>query len=239
VRPLARLDLFDRQAAPEASLARAGAGAEFVGVREYRPGDPRRHVHWRSTARAGRLVVKEFADELQPALTLALDLRASAVIGGEDDNTLELAIKLAASLGRHAGGRGLPVRLVTNNRLWPAPPGPLSDWGLMSYLARVEAWGDEPLAAALGHVTGSTFVAAVLAAPDPDVVAPLVRLQRQGLVVLAVVVDPASFAPEAHEAGIAARRLAAELAAGGVAVRLVGGEPDWERALVEGQESFA
>ena len=84
-RPLARLDLFDRQPAVETSLARAGLGGEFLGVREYRPGDPPRHVHWRTTARAGRLIVKEFAEEQQPALTLALDLSALARLGGEDD----------------------------------------------------------------------------------------------------------------------------------------------------------
>jgi uncharacterized protein (DUF58 family) len=226
VRPLERLDLFDRQAAPEATFARVGAGGEFMGVREYRPGDPRRHVHWRTTARAGRLIVKEFADEMQPALTLALDLRAAAVIGGEDDNTLELGIKVAASLAHHARQRGLPVRLLTNNRQWPAPSGPLSWWALMSYLARVEAGGDEPLAAGLRQVTASTFVAAVLPTPDPAVVTPLVGLQRAGLVVLAVVIDPAHFVPDDTVLGKAARRLAAELATGKMAVRLVGAEPD-------------
>ncbi len=40
--------------------ARTGAGQEYLGVREYRPGDPQRAVHWRSTARVGQLVVREF-----------------------------------------------------------------------------------------------------------------------------------------------------------------------------------
>ncbi len=232
-RPLARLDLFDGQPAVETSLARAGLGGEFLGVREYRPGDPPRHVHWRTTARAGRLIVKEFAEEQQPALTLALDLSALARLGGEDDNTLELGIKLAASLARHAYERGLPVRLLTNSRQWPAPPGPLSQWALFSYLARVEAGGADALADALSHVSASTFVAAVLPAPDPAVVAPLVGLQRRGLAVLAVLVDPLPFTGDGA-LGKEVRRVAGELAAGGVAVRLIGAAPDWERVLVSG-----
>ncbi|MDX2066424.1 MAG: DUF58 domain-containing protein [Fimbriimonadaceae bacterium] len=37
-----------------------GAGIEPRGIREYSSGDSLRHVHWRSTARTGRLLVKEF-----------------------------------------------------------------------------------------------------------------------------------------------------------------------------------
>lgn len=46
----------------EASVAapRAGSGSELFGVREFRPGDPLRRIHWRSTARRGELVVREF-----------------------------------------------------------------------------------------------------------------------------------------------------------------------------------
>jgi uncharacterized protein (DUF58 family) len=46
----------------EASLAapRAGAGNELFGVRQYRPGDPLRRIHWRSSARRGELVVREY-----------------------------------------------------------------------------------------------------------------------------------------------------------------------------------
>jgi uncharacterized protein (DUF58 family) len=234
-RALDRLDFFDQQPALESTLARAGQGGEFLGVREYRPGDPRRFVHWRSTARAGRLVVKEFAQEQQPALTLALDLRAAGRVGGDDDNPLELGIKAAASLARHALQRGIPVRLAANSHRWPAPRGALGWWPLMAYLARVEAEGEEPLAPALRQVSGASFVAAILPVPDSDVVAPLLAWQRAGLAVLAVVIDPAVFAPAEPWLGKAARRVAGELAAGGVAVRLLGAEPDWERVLVEGE----
>ena len=42
------------------SAPRAGSGMELFGVREYRPGDPLRRIHWRSSARLGELVVREY-----------------------------------------------------------------------------------------------------------------------------------------------------------------------------------
>jgi uncharacterized protein (DUF58 family) len=202
-RELASLPLLDRMPSVENTFAQIGLGGEVVGVREYRPGDSRRHIHWRSSARAGQLIVKEFAQETQPGLTIALDLRAASVIGADENTSLELAIKLAATLARYADRRGLPVTLAANNRQWPAPFGPLSWWALMNYLARVQGEGDEPFAECLqgmatqGAAT-TTFVAAILTAPDQDAALPLVELRRAGLGVLAVMIDPAPFLPEGN-----------------------------------------
>ncbi len=46
----------------EASVTapRAGYGNEVFGVRPYQPGDPLRRIHWRTTARRGELIVREF-----------------------------------------------------------------------------------------------------------------------------------------------------------------------------------
>ena len=46
----------------EASVTapRAGHGTEVFGVRQYHPGDPLRRIHWRTTARRGELIVREF-----------------------------------------------------------------------------------------------------------------------------------------------------------------------------------
>lgn len=227
-RTLQRFPLLDRRPATHNPFARVGQGGEFLGVREYRPGDSPRHVHWRSTARVGRLVVKEFAEETQPGLTVVVDLRATAVIGDDDDNTLERALQAAATLAHYADGRGLPLTLAANSRAWPAPLGPVSRWAALNYLARVQAEGDQPLADCLRALPGAVFVAAVLPQPDPAVVAPLSDLKRQGVEVLAVLIDPASFAPE--RAGEAAA-LAGALQAAEVNVRVIGAEADWHLTL--------
>lgn len=235
-RELEQLTLFERMPTAEAARPRLGSGGEFVGVREYRPGDSRRHIHWRSTARAGRLVVKEFAEETQPGLTIALDLRASSVIGSDDATSLELAIKIAATLARYAQRHGLPVTLAANSRTWPAPPGPLSWWGMMNYLARVQGEGDESFADCLRGLHATQFVAALLALPDEAASAPLIELQRQGIGVLAVIIDPAPFLPVEWGDTHRAQDVAATLTAAGLSVRVIGDEADWEWTL-EAEES--
>ena len=59
----------------EASLPvpRAGSGNELFGIREYRPGDSLRRIHWRSSARHGELVVREYEPPGVQSLAICLD----------------------------------------------------------------------------------------------------------------------------------------------------------------------
>ena len=50
-----------------------GDSLEFVGTREYREGDPPRKIDWRSYARLGRPVVKEYQEEYFSRIALVLD----------------------------------------------------------------------------------------------------------------------------------------------------------------------
>ncbi|MFC7331217.1 DUF58 domain-containing protein [Marinactinospora rubrisoli] len=62
-----------------------GSGLTFHALRDYVPGDEARHVHWLSTARRGRLTVREYADTSHPRLTVLVDDRATpAGRGGLD-----------------------------------------------------------------------------------------------------------------------------------------------------------
>lgn len=70
-----------------------GDSEEFIGLREYRPGDPLQRVHWKSTARTGTPVVKEFQDEFFERHALVLDTSTDR---GEDE-VFEEAVALAAS----------------------------------------------------------------------------------------------------------------------------------------------
>jgi uncharacterized protein (DUF58 family) len=56
-----------------ALAASIGESEEFVSLRDYRPGDPMRRIHWRSWAKAGRPIVKEFQDEFFVRHALILD----------------------------------------------------------------------------------------------------------------------------------------------------------------------
>jgi uncharacterized protein (DUF58 family) len=56
-----------------ALASNVGQSDEFVALRDYRHGDPLRHIHWRSWARASKPVVKEFEDEFFVRHALVLD----------------------------------------------------------------------------------------------------------------------------------------------------------------------
>lgn len=70
-----------------------GDAEEFVSLREYRPGDPLRHIHWRSFARLGKPVVKEYQDEFFIRHALILDTFSST----QDDIRFEQTVSVAAS----------------------------------------------------------------------------------------------------------------------------------------------
>jgi uncharacterized protein (DUF58 family) len=61
------------QAGGVAMASNVGQSEEFVALRDYRHGDPVRHIHWRSWAKTGKPVVKEFEDEFFVRHALVLD----------------------------------------------------------------------------------------------------------------------------------------------------------------------
>jgi uncharacterized protein (DUF58 family) len=75
------------------------AQCEFHGLRPYRPGDSPRHVHWRTSARHGELMVREYEDWPNDDLTLVLEARRQTT--EEEDPGLELAIRIAATVCWH------------------------------------------------------------------------------------------------------------------------------------------
>ena len=71
--PIALPGLMKYQEGGVALASSVGQSEEFVALREYRRGDPLRHIHWRSWAKTGKPIVKEFADEFFVRHALVLD----------------------------------------------------------------------------------------------------------------------------------------------------------------------
>lgn len=76
-----------------ALASRVGESEEFLALREYRPGDPLRRIHWRSWARAGTPVTKEYQDEFFSRHALVLD----TFTGPDNEEVFEEAVSVAAS----------------------------------------------------------------------------------------------------------------------------------------------
>ncbi len=222
LRRLRKLDLLDRQLAPLIARPKAGIGYEVMGVRPFRSGDSPRDIHWRSVARTGQLIVKEYADEAQPGLTLALDLFQYPYPVAENKHTpFEWAVKCALSIGDYALLKGYPLHLSADDE---APRGPVSRWALLQYLARVQPHSISRLP--FGQSL-QAFVAAVLPWPDPALVDPLLELHRQGIELLVVVIDPQTF----PAGGLSGGSLVDELRAIGIETRYVKFADDWADQL--------
>ncbi len=76
-----------------ALAANVGSSEEFVALRDYRHGDPLRHIHWRSWAKTGKPIVKEFEDEFFVRHALVLDTFTDE----PHSEVLEEAVSVAAS----------------------------------------------------------------------------------------------------------------------------------------------
>ena len=76
-----------------ALAANVGSSEEFVALRDYRHGDPLRHIHWRSWAKTGKPIVKEYEDEFFVRHALVLDTFDEE----PNSDVLEEAVSVAAS----------------------------------------------------------------------------------------------------------------------------------------------
>lgn len=85
----------------------------FHALREYVAGDERRHIHWKSTAKAGEYMVRQFEETRRSHLVIALSL-ANADFATEEE--FELAVSVAASLGVRAIRDAREVSVVVSER---------------------------------------------------------------------------------------------------------------------------
>lgn len=89
--------------------------ARFAGIRDYRPGDPRRWVDWKASARRMRLQTRVFAPTTLNTTIVALNVQTMAFTWqGYDPVRLESAIGVAAALLRDAVAARQPIGLAAN-----------------------------------------------------------------------------------------------------------------------------
>ena len=170
------------------------------GVRDYHPGDPVRHVHWRSTAHAGRLMVKEFDVEPVADIWLFWDAQASVQRGVNDDSTEEYGVTVVASLARHFLTEGRAVGFVAvagKRRVVPADRGHRQLIKLLEELAVIHADGDESLAETLAsegdRCTRNAAIIVVTPSLDERWPAALRGLRDRGIHAGAVLLEPSTF----------------------------------------------
>ena len=168
----------------EASVAapRAGSGTELFGVREYRPGDSLRRIHWRSSARHGELVVREY--EPPGVQTLGIFCDPNPADSDVADQVARIAASEAWDCIRN-GGRVM---------LWGPGLAPSRSHDARSFWAALEWLARYPAPAARGEDSDAPRVSAAVAVTGgahQEVVEALEMVQRRGGIVRAWVIGDA------------------------------------------------
>jgi len=147
-----RLDAFS---GADRRRRRPGPEGDFYGVREWRTGDNRRLIHWRSSARLGKLVVRQLERPHSRDAAVVLDLWQPAQPAAEHVENVELAVSFAASvLADLCRKGGSNVQLAVDDsgpECLGGPASPAFLQGLLERLATVEAQPRDTLPAALLH----------------------------------------------------------------------------------------
>lgn len=182
---------------------RMGETNEFFSVREYRVGDPLRRIHWALTAHRGYPVVRENTRHATGDLSLFLDLYRYALLGIGRGSSLELSVKMAASLSAHALRRGHRVQLLTNgSKEIHIPPGAGSGrlQAILDALVAVRPDGTLPLDGFLDrriHEVHPGSTAVLMVSPylreSAKFEAQIIALRRSGVRVVLVVFDDSTF----------------------------------------------
>jgi len=189
--------------------SRGQRGDEFASLREYRRGDDRRHIHWKSVARTGELFVKEFSLEAPRRHTVVLDLRREGVRINEDE--VEDAVSAAASVLRHLDRERLPLRLLCANAAEDATPFGGDDapyLQAMRLLAQVRADGARLLSEVLLEGRGALGEGVVLVTRTRDAGLPVAvrSLRNAGLSVVVVALASHTYRTPAGTGGMAQGR---------------------------------
>ncbi len=130
---------------------RKGRGGEFYGLREWREGDDARDVHWRTSAHAGHLMVREWEVESSRGVSVVLNNVRSA---DTDDEELEEAVSLAASICDRLLDEQIEVELVTHTDRVPFGRGSSHRWRILTALALLD-FVNESAAAGLDGPPGA------------------------------------------------------------------------------------
>ena len=194
---------------------------EMVGtvssIREYHPGDSFKYVHWKSSARLGDLMVKQFDGGQEKRMWVLMDLDGKAQAGDGPESTEEYIVTVAASVVDRYIGLDWSVGLAGQGEqfhlLWPQQ-GPSAREQAMRLLASVRAQGEAPLTSALTTISQivsspPSTVILITSSLDPSWQSEVAGLRRFGNAAMVVLVDPASFGGKGETKPMVASLMAA------------------------------
>jgi uncharacterized protein (DUF58 family) len=176
---------------------------EFRTLRDYEVGDELRRVHWRTTARTGRLVVRQDEAPWLPRVSVVLDVRPSSF----DGMSFETAIEAAASVLNCLRRDRRPVELLTSTGAVLTGSNPDAPHAVLEQLATIEPDGPDRLVDVLAGLRSKRagLVVAIVGRLDDATARALTHLAAH-VAVIAVVVSSDSGSDPGSDSGAAPRR---------------------------------
>ncbi|MDQ0644052.1 DUF58 domain-containing protein [Microbacterium murale] len=191
--------LRDLEGLPAADLSRDDVS--FHALNEYQPGDDLRHVHWRSTARTGVMMVRQYEETRRSHFVIGLSRSSGDYASSED---FELGISVAGSVGLRAIRDSQRVDVRVQGRELRAGTGKQ----LLDSLAAVEA--SKPREGGISELSGVIAATMPLASvvvlvcgtkvPNEDLRLACARLPF-GARVIAIIADATAEAPALRRIG--------------------------------------
>ena len=126
----------DRSTPSTSTHPATGPRGEFRSLREYRPGDDARDIHWRTSARLRQPVIREYEREAAEATWIVLE------VGDPPSDEAEAAVEVAASLCARAARWGQPFALFAGSRAVGPGTGEAHLERALDVLARVDFGGE-------------------------------------------------------------------------------------------------
>ncbi len=172
----------------------ATRGENDATTREYRHGDDLRRVHWRSTARVGKLMVRREERPWRARAILLLDTRGDAHRGDAPASSFEWAVSAVASIGVHLLRRGYEIDLMTEDGIVPGAAA--TETVLLNWLTDVRLRrhrGFEAAANTLRFAEGDATLIAVAGSMSVEVADTLARSRSDSTSSLLVLLDTSTW----------------------------------------------
>jgi uncharacterized protein (DUF58 family) len=189
--PIALPGVMKYQQGGVALASNIGRSDEFVALRDYRRGDPVRHIHWRSWAKAGKPIVKEFEDEFFMRHALILDTFTQRPYSDEFEEAVSVAASFACTVVTQESLLDL-LFVGPQAYCFTAGRGLAHSDQMLEILASVRPCADKAFGAlehlVVDHVGVVSGCICVLLAWDPERMELVRKLRALGLPVLVLIV---------------------------------------------------
>jgi len=178
----------------------SGDNHEFFGIREYQRGDAISRIHWPSTAKHNKLIVKQFERNSIQEATIVLDLKVGNNIGAGKETTLEYAVKIAGSVARFLMDNGAFVQLIGYTKeamVVPFGKGDSHAYKILEYLAAARSEGAYTLSQTLEEASFitpySSTIIVIMPDNDMEALSSLVQFRIKGIKIIVVVLSVFTF----------------------------------------------